>query len=180
MVSGRAFVKELAAARIGRTFNQYADGPRAPELRARLVEYLERRSAAPVLIVGEAAGYRGARVSGFRSRPSGTGRGPAEATATVMHHVLAELGLEERVLLWNVVPTIQGRARRIDGRCVVRSNPDVRSWMRSPQVARSSASGGSRIRRFVVPTFATLRTAELGSSDVGWLNCSLERVPRTA
>ena len=34
-----------------------------------------------------------------------TGTGPAEATATIVHRVLAELGLEEDVLLWNVVPT---------------------------------------------------------------------------
>jgi hypothetical protein len=39
-----------------------------------------------------------------------TGQGPAEATATIVHRVLAELGLEEHVLLWNVVPTHPHRA----------------------------------------------------------------------
>jgi hypothetical protein len=34
-----------------------------------------------------------------------TGRGSAEATATIVHRVLGELGLAEHVLLWNVVPT---------------------------------------------------------------------------
>ena len=34
-----------------------------------------------------------------------TGQGPAEASATIVHRVLAELGLEDDVLLWNVVPT---------------------------------------------------------------------------
>jgi hypothetical protein len=34
-----------------------------------------------------------------------SGRGPAEATATVVHRVVAELGLTEQTLLWNVVPT---------------------------------------------------------------------------
>ena len=34
-----------------------------------------------------------------------TGSGPAEATATVVHRVLDELGLEDHVLLWNLVPT---------------------------------------------------------------------------
>jgi uracil DNA glycosylase superfamily protein len=34
--------------------------------------------------------------------------GPAEATATIVHRVLAELGLEDEVLLWNVVPTHPG------------------------------------------------------------------------
>jgi uracil-DNA glycosylase len=63
-----------------------------------------------VILVGEAAGYRGARVSGlpFTSERQVTGTGPAEATATIVHRVLAELGLEEEVLLWNVVPTHPG------------------------------------------------------------------------
>jgi uracil-DNA glycosylase len=110
MVSPTPFVAELAAARIGETFNQYAEGPRAPLLRERLVRYLESRAQAPVVLVGEAPGYRGARVSGipFTSERQLTGSGPAEATATIVHRVLAELGIEERVLLWNVVPTHPG------------------------------------------------------------------------
>jgi hypothetical protein len=104
------FVEKLAAVRIGSTFNQYAEGPRAPLLRQRLVEYLQLRRSAPVLLVGEAPGYRGARVSGvpFTSERQLTGSGPAEATATIVHRALGELGLEEQVLLWNVVPTHPG------------------------------------------------------------------------
>src|SRR5262249_17290874 len=73
---------------------------------------LAQRADAPVLLVGEAAGYRGARVSGipFTSERQLTGTGPAEATATIVHRVLAELELEEAVLLWNVVPTHPGTA----------------------------------------------------------------------
>jgi hypothetical protein len=57
--------------------------------------------------VGEAAGYRGARVSGlaFTSERQLSGAGPAEATATIVQRTLVELGVEEDVLLWNVVPT---------------------------------------------------------------------------
>ena len=46
----------------------------------------------------------------FTSERQLTGNGPAEATATIVHRVLAELGLEEQVLLWNVVPTHPGTA----------------------------------------------------------------------
>src|SRR5207245_5125370 len=75
-----------------------------------LATYLQARADAPIVLVGEAAGYRGARVSGlpFTSERQVTGTGPAEATATIVHRVLGELGLEEHVLLWNVVPTHPG------------------------------------------------------------------------
>jgi uracil-DNA glycosylase len=106
------FVRELAAVRIGTTFNQYAEGRRALFRRARLIAYLAARADATILLVGEAPGYRGARVSGipFTSERQLTGRGPGEATATIVRRVLAELGLEGRVLLWNVVPTHPGTA----------------------------------------------------------------------
>ncbi len=104
------FVEALAGAQIGETFNFYRDGDRAPLLRERLTAYLHARREAPILLVGEAAGYRGARVSGlpFTSERQLTGSGPAEATATIVHRVLDELELTERVLLWNVVPTHPG------------------------------------------------------------------------
>ena len=107
MTSG--FVERLAAARIGTTFNQYADSALR---RARLERYLRERREAGVLLVGEAPGYRGARVSGipFTSERQLSGDGPAEATATIVQRTLAELGLEDRVLLWNLVPTHPGTA----------------------------------------------------------------------
>jgi uracil-DNA glycosylase len=100
----------LTRARIGATFNFYRDGDGAGMRCERLRAYLESRRDAPLLLVGEAAGYRGARVSGipFTSERQLTGAGPAEASATIVHRVLAELGLEESVLLWNVVPTHPG------------------------------------------------------------------------
>jgi len=103
-------VSRLAGASIGETYNQYAV---SPLLRDRLRRYLVVRGGAEVVLVGEAAGYRGARVSGipFTSERQLTGSGPAEATATIVHRVLAKLGVEDEVLLWNVVPTHPGSER---------------------------------------------------------------------
>jgi hypothetical protein len=112
IVAPEDFVAKLAAARIGETFNQYAEGARAGLLRVRLADYLSARSRAGVLLVGEAAGYRGARVSGlpFTSERQLTGEGPAEATATIVQRTLARMGIADEVLLWNVVPTHPGTA----------------------------------------------------------------------
>ena len=108
----RSLIDRLAAARIGQTTNFYRNGRGAALRRARLAAYLAARAEAPLLLVGEAPGYRGARVSGipFTSERQLTGAGPAEATATIVHRVLVELGLTEQVLLWNVVPTHPGTA----------------------------------------------------------------------
>lgn len=102
------FVARLAAARIGATFNFYREGRGATERRRRLLEYLEEREGVSLLLVGEAAGYRGARVSGipFTSERQLSGNGPAEATATIVQRVLRRHGLE--ALCWNVVPTHPG------------------------------------------------------------------------
>jgi uracil-DNA glycosylase len=100
-------IERLAAAEIGSTFNFYRDGRDAGLRRRRLVDYLESRAEARLLLVGEAAGYRGARVSGipFTSERQVSGNAPGEATATVVQRVLGELGLTTDVLLWNLVPT---------------------------------------------------------------------------
>jgi uracil-DNA glycosylase len=100
-------IARLAEATIGETFNFYRDGAGAATRCDRLGAYLESRGDAPLLLVGEAAGYRGARVSGipFTSEQQLTGTGPAEATATIVRRILAELELEESTLCWNVVPT---------------------------------------------------------------------------
>ncbi len=98
------FVRDLAGVEIGSTFNQYRDSPLR---RDRLTGYLECRGRATILLVGEAAGYRGARLSGvpFASERQLSGAGPAEASSTIVRRVLAELGVEHDVLCWNLVPT---------------------------------------------------------------------------
>ncbi len=100
-------VDRLARTRVGTTHNQYA---RSPLRRDRLSAYLDAHASAKIVLVGEAAGYRGARISGipFTSERQLTGAGPAESTATIVHRVLAALGAEDDVLLWNVVPTHPG------------------------------------------------------------------------
>jgi hypothetical protein len=102
-----SLVEELARARIGATFNFYREGTGAKLRRERLRAYLAARAEAPVVLVAEAPGYRGARVSGvpLTSERQLSGAGPAEATATIVHRGLAETGLTRSVLLWNVVPT---------------------------------------------------------------------------
>ena len=107
-MTAEQFVERLASARIGRTFNFYRDGANADLRRRRLLEYLEANDRTRLLLVGEAAGYRGARLSGipFTSERQLTGVGPAEASATIVRRTLAELELE--ALCWNVVPTHPG------------------------------------------------------------------------
>jgi uracil-DNA glycosylase len=102
------FVERLASAQIGATCNFYREGTGAELRRTRLQAYLEERAESPVLLVGEAPGYRCARVSGlpFTSERQLTGAGPAEATATIVQRVLAELELD--AICWNVVPTHPG------------------------------------------------------------------------
>lgn len=98
----------LAVARIGATCNQYSDAVEgARERRERLRSYLVARWEAPLILVGEAAGYQGCRLSGiaFTSMHQlGCGT-TKEPSATIVHRVLARLDIEEQVLLWNVVPT---------------------------------------------------------------------------
>jgi hypothetical protein len=158
-------VEELARARIGRTFNQYR---RSPLRRERLAAYLRRRADAPLLLVGEAAGYRGARVSGipFTSERQLTGAGPAEASATIVHRVLRELGLEDEALLWNVVPTHPGTAtsnrrpsraeigaglrllpRLSSGRRVIAVGRVAEAALGAPYVRHPSRGGAEAFRR---------------------------------
>ncbi len=133
----------------------------------RLACYLEERGDAPLLLVGEAAGYRGARVSGiaFTSERQLTGEGPSEASATIVHRVLGELGLEHEVLLWNVVPTHPGTATSnrpptraeieaglpfarelARGRCVIAVGRVAEAALEAPYV-RHPSRGGTAVFR---------------------------------
>ena len=98
----------LASARIGETFNFYRYGRGAAVRRERLCDYLDARRNTELLLVGEAAGYRGTRISGipFTSERQLTGDGPAEASATIVQRSLVELELD--AVCWNVVPTHPG------------------------------------------------------------------------
>ena len=107
----RSLIDRLVAARIGRKTNFYRDGAGAALRRERLAAYLEQRAGAPILL---AAARRRATAAHavwrlpFTSERQLTGSGPAEATATIVQRVLAELGATESVLLWNIVPTHPG------------------------------------------------------------------------
>ena len=141
----RSLIDRLAAARIGQTHNFYRDGAGAALRRDRLAAYLEARAGAPLLLVGEAPGYRGARVSGipFTSERQLTGAGPAEATATIVHRVLAELGLTDEVLLWNVVPTHPGTPPRTGAP----TPREVARGSRSPRSSPGAACARGRAGR---------------------------------
>jgi hypothetical protein len=108
---------DLTRARIGATFNQYAEaGPddvagaaavRVANLRA----YLAERAGADVVALGMR--WSGIAFTSERDlarwgdpyRPSCSARRWSEPSGTIVHRVLGELGAERRVILWNTVPT---------------------------------------------------------------------------
>ena len=128
-----ALLGDLAAARIGSTFNQYREAAEmdvtdAPAIRLEnLRRYLGEREQALVLAVGEAGGYQGMRWSGiaftserdlarwglpYRPTSVGRSRGWSEPSGTIVHKLLDEVGAERNVVLWNTVPThpfVEGR-----------------------------------------------------------------------
>jgi uracil-DNA glycosylase len=116
-------VDALAGVEIGPVCNFYRDGCDPTEAadaaavrRDRLRRYLTWRWEAPVVLVGEAAGYQGARLSGiaFTSEHQLLGHGHKEPSATVVHRVLGNLGIHDQVVLWNAVPLhphVLGRPR---------------------------------------------------------------------
>jgi uracil-DNA glycosylase len=174
-------VELLAAAEIGETFNQYAESRRRQD---RLRSYLASRAGAEVVLVGEAAGYRGARVSGipFTSERQLTGSGPAEATASIVHSVLERLEVEDEVLLWNVVPTHPGsetsnrRPTRAEieaaspflgeltrGRLTIGVGRLAAEVLGAPYVRHPSHGGASAFEEGLRRSFATIRRRRAGS-----------------
>jgi uracil-DNA glycosylase family 4 len=174
-------VGRLACAIIGGTYNQYAG---SELLQERLRSYLGARGDAEIVLVGEAAGYRGARVSGipFTSERQLTGSGPAEATATIMHRVLAQLGVEDEILLWNVVPTHPGsensnrRPMRAEveaaapflqeltsGRVAIAVGRLAASALDAPYVRHPSHGGAVAFEQGLRQAFATIGRRRAGS-----------------
>lgn len=118
------FLRRLASAEIGVTFNQYRewvpgldDGPDAPTRRlANVRAHLSaRQSDCGLLLVGEAPGHLGARFSGvaFTSerqlaperRTSTHTAGYAEPSATIVTGTLITLALDHATVRWNACPT---------------------------------------------------------------------------
>ncbi|MGH3009267.1 MAG: uracil-DNA glycosylase [Gaiellaceae bacterium] len=174
-------VARLAQAEIGETFNQYAA---SPQLSERLVRYLATRADAKVVLAGEAAGYRGARISGipFTSERQLTGAGPAEASATIVHRVLERLGVEDDILLWNAVPTHPGtatsnrRPRRdevaaaapfldevLQGRTVIAIGRLAAAALDAPYVRHPSHGGAAEFEAGLRRAFATIGRRRAGS-----------------
>ncbi|WP_407681245.1 uracil-DNA glycosylase [Pseudarthrobacter equi] len=68
--------------------------------------HLKRTALGNLVLIGEAAGWRGARQSGvaFTSAPDAGLAGTREASATVVQGVLEQSGLAATTLLWNALP----------------------------------------------------------------------------
>lgn len=78
----------------------------ADERRNSLYAHLKAAEAGGCILVGEAAGWQGARQSGvpFTSAAAVGLRGSKEPSATVVRELLASVGMVDRVLLWNAFP----------------------------------------------------------------------------
>ena len=115
------FVADLSVAAIGTTVNPYAchdpglDRTGGAETRQRnLTRHLLDRRRPALMLVGEAPSYRGCRFAGIAFTSERTLASEAwsslhplgwtEPSATIVHRVLRDLGVEDRTLLWNAVP----------------------------------------------------------------------------
>jgi hypothetical protein len=203
-----SLVASLATVSIGRTFNQYRDGggddrdpATAPAARTEnLRTYLRSRAGARVLLVGEAAGWRGARYSGIallserlileRDEPyrttSRNPRGFAEPSATIVRGVLRDGGWEEETLVWNTVQTHPfaesphtnrppSRAETIAGRELLLRLIEIVRPAHVVALGRVAASAlpaelHAVAVRHPAQSGATLCRAQLGEALRGWLH----------
>lgn len=78
----------------------------ASSRRDALAHHLQAAAHSDLILVGEAAGWRGCRQSGIPfTSPGDVGlSGTREASASVVQSALASTGLAPRVLLWNALP----------------------------------------------------------------------------
>ena len=78
----------------------------AAERLDRLYEHVRATEVGDIVLVGEAAGWQGARQSGvpFTSAATVGLRGSKEPSATAVHELLASVGVLDRALLWNAFP----------------------------------------------------------------------------
>lgn len=158
-----ALIERLAGVVIGETVNQYADScPGGAERRERLGRYLSARWAtATTVLVGEAAGYRGCRLSGipFTSMRQ-LGLGPeSEASATIVHRTLAALVPEDQVILWNIVPThpCRGDAPLTSNRAPTRIEIEAGSEFLAPVVAGRSVIAVGKVAQRVLGDVPAVR-----------------------
>lgn len=114
----------------------------AAERRHCLRSHIVKASGGDLVVIGEAAGWRGARQSGvpFTSAPDVGLRGTRESSATIVRSQLAQLGLLDRTLLWNAFPLHPHRLG------VYRSNRSpTPQELRTASVALQRAIQGRRI-----------------------------------
>ena len=98
-------IERLTSARIGATFNFYRDGRGAGTRRERLLAYLRAFSTRPCCSSARRRAIAAPRLRGpVHLGAAAHGHVPAEAIATVVRRVLAELGVEDEALCWKSCP----------------------------------------------------------------------------
>lgn len=87
----------------------------AAQRRAALSTHLTNADGGTLVLIGEAAGWRGARQSGvaFTSAPTIGLPGTAEASATIVRNALREQQLLNGTLLWNAFPLHPHQANHV-------------------------------------------------------------------
>jgi len=84
----------------------FGDEPAAEQRRRNLVEFVNSRQSAPILLVAEAPGHRGCAKSGvpLTDMSELSGDGEQEQTARYVYDALRDFGILNDVVMWNVFP----------------------------------------------------------------------------